>query len=94
MTVGLLSVELFLPASGSLKDKRKVLSSFQARLRNRHNLAVAEVGNQELWQRASLAVVTVNAHRDPIERMFDDVLAEAERSVPGQVLSAEREFFG
>jgi hypothetical protein len=94
MTVGLLTLELFLPASVSLKDKRKVLSSLQARLRGRHNLAIAEVGNQDLWQRASLAVVSVGAHRDPIERMFDDVLAEAERTVPGQVLSADREFFG
>ena len=94
MTVGLLTLELFLPASVSLKDKRKVLSSLQSRLRNRHNLAIAEVGHQELWQRASLAVVSVGVARDPIERRFDDVVSEAERSVPGQVLSAEREFFG
>ena len=77
MNVGLLTLEIYLPVSGSLKDKRRVLQSLQRRLRNQFNLAIAEVGQQELWQRATLAVVS-----------------EAERSIPGEVLGADREFMG
>jgi len=93
MTVGLLVLELHLPAAGSLKDKRSVVSGFLRRLRHRLNVSAAEVGHQELWQRASLAFVSVASHRDAVQGIFDAVVGEAERSVPGEILSAEREFF-
>ena len=54
-------IELLLPASRSLKDKRQVLSSIKDRLRNRFEIVVAEVEYQELWQRACLGMVTVSA---------------------------------
>ena len=58
MTVALLSLELFLPMSQSLKDKRIVLRRLKDRL-GAINVAVAEVAHQDLWQRAGLGVVTV-----------------------------------
>jgi uncharacterized protein len=94
MNVGLLTLELHLPASVSLKDKRKVLQSLQNRLRSRFNVAVAEVGHQELWQRASVAVVSVAAHRQLLDQLFDSVVSDAEKIVPGDILSAEREILG
>ena len=94
MTVGLLTLELFLPASGSLKDKRQVLSGLLRRLRNKQNVAAAEVGHQDLWQRATVAFVSVSSSQPIIERIFDDVVAEAERAVPGEIVRAEREFLG
>jgi len=93
VNIGVLTLELYLPISVSLKDKRKVLQSLQRRLRNHHNLAIAEVGHQELWQRASLAIVSVASRRDMLERLFDSVLSETERSIPGEIVGAEREFF-
>ena len=53
--VGLCTVELFLPESQSLKDKRQVLLSLKDRLREKFNLSVAEVDGQDLWQKAVLA---------------------------------------
>jgi hypothetical protein len=94
MNIGLMTLELFLPASSSLKDKRKVIQSLQHRLRNRFNVSVAEVGRQELWQRASIAVVSVGSRRELLDQIFDSIVAEAEKSVPGEVLGAEREYFG
>ena len=56
-------VQLFLPESQSLKQKRQVLSSLKERLHNRFNLSVAEVDHGDLWQRSTiaLAVVSVNS---------------------------------
>lgn len=64
MIVGLLNLDLHLPSVHSLKEKRHILRSLATRLRNRFNVAVAEVEHQDLWQRARLAVVTVNSDRE------------------------------
>ena len=53
--VGLCTVELFIPDSQSLKDKRQVLLSLKDRLREKFNLSVAEVDGQDLWQKACVA---------------------------------------
>ena len=52
--VAVLVVELHFPESGSLKSKRKELSSIKAQLHGRLGAAVAEVDHQDLWQRATL----------------------------------------
>ncbi len=62
MSVGLLLLECFIPESLSLKDKRRILSSLSERLRRQFNIAIAEVGYQDQWQRAQLAVVFVNTN--------------------------------
>ena len=51
-----MTVELHVPASGSLKAKRGVLKSVAAKLRNELKVSVAEVDHQDLWQRATLGV--------------------------------------
>jgi uncharacterized protein YlxP (DUF503 family) len=53
---GLLLIELHFPEAGILKAKRKELSSLKAQLQGRLGVAVSEVGHQDLWQRATLAV--------------------------------------
>ncbi len=62
MTVGLLLLDCYLPESQSLKDKRRILTSLEERLRRQFNIAVAEVEYQNQWQRAQLAVVLVNTN--------------------------------
>jgi len=59
MIVGLVRVEYHLPACHSLKEKRSPLKSLLAKLRERFQCAVAEVGCQELHQRASVGVAVV-----------------------------------
>ncbi|HVL99788.1 MAG TPA: DUF503 domain-containing protein [Egibacteraceae bacterium] len=56
MFAALVTLELHVPASGSLKAKRGVVKSVVARLRNDLKVSVAEVGHQDLWQRATLGV--------------------------------------
>jgi hypothetical protein len=52
--VAVLVIHLHFPDAGSLKSKRKDLSSIKAQLHGRLGAAVAEVGHQDLWQRATL----------------------------------------
>jgi len=68
--LGVATVELFLPGSASLKDKRRVIRSLVDRLRSRFNVAVAEVDAQDTWQRAVLAVCSVSGDRRYVEGLL------------------------
>ncbi|MEY4070177.1 MAG: hypothetical protein RL721_791, partial [Candidatus Eisenbacteria bacterium] len=61
MVVGVVRIELHLPGSRSLKDKRQVVRSLKERLRERVHASVAEVEHQDLWQRAALGLAVVAA---------------------------------
>ena len=78
--VGILSVELHFPASGSLKGKRKYVKSAKAQLQQRFGASVAEVDHHELWQRARLTVACVARGHTELEQLLDG----AERYLHGQ----------
>lgn len=59
MTIGYGRLVLFLPDSGSLKSKRSVLQGLTTRIRNKYNVSVAEVADNDLWQKAVLGVAVV-----------------------------------
>jgi uncharacterized protein len=61
MVVGALTLVLHLPTCHSLKEKRSVVKSVAARIRNEFNVAVAEVDEQDRWQIAVLGVAAVSA---------------------------------
>lgn len=61
MHVGVCVIELRLPGNGSLKGKRSVVKSIVTRLTREFNVSVAEVDDQNLWQRAVLGVACVSS---------------------------------
>jgi hypothetical protein len=73
MVIGVCTVVLLIPGSASLKDKRRAVKSLKDRLHNEFNLSAAEVGDLELWQRATLGLAVVA--NDPAH--CDQVLAKA-----------------
>jgi len=75
--VGVLTLELRLDDSHSLKDKRHVVESLKARLRGKFNVAVAEIDHQDLWQRAAVAAITVSSDHAHAEKVLRSVEEEA-----------------
>jgi uncharacterized protein YlxP (DUF503 family) len=63
MVIGTCTIELHIPGNGLLKGKRWVIKSIIARVHNEFNVSIAEVGNQDLWQSATLGVACVSARR-------------------------------
>jgi uncharacterized protein YlxP (DUF503 family) len=59
MVVGVASIEIHIPESGSLKRKRHFLKGIKDRVKNRFNVSIAEVDHNDLWQRATLGVSVV-----------------------------------
>lgn len=86
MFVGIVRVELHIPASGSLKAKRSVVRSLKERIRARVHAAVAEVDHQDLWQRAALGVAVVSADAGQVREMLQAVRSLVDSAFEAQVL--------
>jgi uncharacterized protein YlxP (DUF503 family) len=71
--VALLLIHLHFPEAGSLKAKRKDLSSVKAQLHGRMGVTVAEVGHQDLWQRATLAAALTGGSPTRLEQQVDGI---------------------
>lgn len=86
MTIGLLRVDLLVPGSRSLKDKRRVLKGLKDRLHNQFNCSVAEVEYQDLWNRARLAVCVVSGESRHANSQLDEIVKFVSRQ-PGAELA-------
>lgn len=77
--IGVLTLEILVESSHSLKEKRHVVKSLKDRLRERFNIAVAEIDHLDSWQASVVAVVTVSNDRVHAEQ----VLGAVERHAAG-----------
>ncbi|MBI3320645.1 MAG: DUF503 domain-containing protein, partial [Candidatus Omnitrophica bacterium] len=73
MVVGVLQVDMHIPDSHSLKEKRSVVKSLKDQLRGRFNVAVAELDANDTWQRATLGCSALGNDRAYVERLLDEV---------------------
>lgn len=65
--ITLLTIEMMIPYAQSLKDKRSALRPLTDRIRSKFNASVAEVGYQDKWQRALVAVCFVSGDKRHLE---------------------------
>lgn len=79
-TVGILSVELFVPGAQSLKEKRMVVRSVKDQLARRVGASVSEVDHHDLWQRVRITIACVARAERDAGLLLDD----AERWLFGQ----------
>jgi uncharacterized protein len=71
--VAVLVIDLHFPQAGSLKAKRRELSSIKAQLRTRLGVSVAEVAYQDLWQRARLTAALTGGSASALQHAADGV---------------------
>jgi uncharacterized protein YlxP (DUF503 family) len=83
--VAVLVIDLHFPDAGSLKSKRKELSSIKAQLHGRMGVAVAEVGYQDLWQRARLTAALTGGSLGTLQGAVDNVERWLESRCPDGV---------
>lgn len=93
MPVGLLTLEIHLPYSHSLKEKRAALRKVRDRLRSRFNVAIAELDHRDVWQQATLGVVSISDSQSFLESMFQQVLRESEKVLGEDVAYHAIDFF-
>jgi len=92
MWIAILRIDLMIPGSRSLKDRRQVVRSLKERLRSRFDVACAEVGDVESWNRASLGISAVANEKPILQDIASEIIRYA-RSDPGaQLAHSESDF--
>jgi len=77
MVVGVLRLTLYIHGARSLKDKRQVLRKVVDRVRARYNVAIAEVGDQDIWQTAVVGVCAVANDHSFVNEVLDKIVRDA-----------------
>ncbi len=80
MLIGVCQIVLLIPGSDSLKGKRIILSSLKKRIRNKFNVSVAEIDDNDKWQKATLGIAMVSNER----RFLDQAMSQILNLIEGQ----------
>jgi len=75
MNVGICQIKLHISESRSLKDKRRIVKSVVARLKNQYNISIAEVDDQDLWQLVTLGIACVSNQSQHIDEILSKVMS-------------------
>ncbi|OGD27283.1 MAG: hypothetical protein A2028_04445 [Candidatus Aminicenantes bacterium RBG_19FT_COMBO_59_29] len=93
MVIGFLAMEIFLPYSQSLKDKRRVLNTLRDRVRGRFNAAFAELDFQDKWQRSRIGIVTLNSQKGLVDEVLQKICRDVEENLEGEIILSEFHYF-
>ena len=90
--IGVITFELSIEDAHSLKDKRHYVKGLKDRLRAKFNVAVAEIEQQDSWQRGVVAAVTVSGDRGFAEKVLQNVENEAAHFLGGVLVGTSVEW--
>ncbi len=93
MIVGVCTIELRVHQAHSLKSKRQVLKSIKSRVKNKFNVAIAEVEDQDVWQRAVLGVAVVSTALDHANGVLSKVVNFVESLYLAELIDYQIEFW-
>lgn len=91
MFVGIVRIELHIPAATSLKEKRSVVQGLKERIRQRARASVAEVDHQDLWQRATLGVAIVSGESGQVSELLQTVRNLVDATYGAELLDWQEE---
>lgn len=87
MLVGICQITLHLPECHSLKDKRQIIKSVMARVRNHFEVAIAEVEDQDLWQIAKIGVSCVSTSSQHVDEVLNRIQRYIEETRPDVLIT-------
>lgn len=91
MIVGFCQIDIYLPGSKSLKDKRASVKKIIERTKNRFNVSIAEVEDNQLWQRTKIGIATVGNGTDFVRSTIDSVIKFITDLQVGEVIDTDME---
>jgi uncharacterized protein len=91
VVVGICRLSLYFPESGSLKTKRQGLRKIIDRVRARFNVAIAEVADQDTWQRSAIGITVVGNEHPHVQSMLDHITSFIEEMYVAQILERQVE---
>ena len=91
MIVGTVEIKLYAPWVSSLKEKRMIVKSLIARTRNKFNVSVAEIAEQDTHQTIILGVACATSSVSQADSIIDHVIALVESSTEAEIIQIDRE---
>jgi len=93
MVVGTLRVEFYLHDNHSLKGKRKIVRSMVDKVKHKFNVAIAEIGSNDKWQKIELGISTVGNDRRHIDSSLNNILLFLESLYLAEIVDSKTEIF-
>ncbi|NLY51651.1 MAG: DUF503 domain-containing protein [Firmicutes bacterium] len=91
MVVGIARIGLHIANCRSLKEKRSITKSLITRLRNKFNAAIAEIDDQDLWQKCTIAAAVIGTSTSHADSQLQAIIACIDREAEVLVTSIETE---
>ena len=91
MVIGICQLHLRIPGNHSLKEKRHVIRKLIDRVSHRFNVAISEVGDNDLWQRARIGICTVGNDRRFVNSCLDKIIDSIEKMYLAEIIEKEIE---
>lgn len=91
MLVGIVNLKIYIPFSHSLKEKRSIVKSLCAKVKNIFNVSIAEVEDQDVHQTIGLGFAVVSNNRKHIDSTIDKVVNYIESNIQGEIIAIYRE---
>ena len=93
MVVGTLKIEIYLYDNHSLKGKRKIVRSMVDKVKHKFNVAIAEIGSNDKWQKIELGVSAVGNDRRHIDASLNNVLTFLDSLYLAEIGDSKTEIF-
>ena len=79
MKVGCCSIKFFLHGNNSLKEKRRITKSIKDRVKNKFNISIAEIGDQDVWQNLHIGIVAVGSDHKYLDGLMSKVVESIDK---------------
>ena len=91
MKIAILKIKLYAPWVHSLKEKRMVVKSLLAKIRNKFHVSAAEVEDQDVHQSIIIGIASIVPHSAQADAMMDEIVHFIEQSTEAEIVEEERE---
>ena len=91
MVTGVMRIELYLHENRSLKGKRKVVKSIIGKVKHKFNVAIAETGSNDKWQKIELGISSVGNDRRHVDSSLSNVLTFIDSLYLAEIVASETE---
>ena len=91
MIIGLLQLDIIIPGSNNLKEKRSTIKSLKETIRKRFNVSIAETGKLDKWSRSEISISKVSNESKLIRREFQKIQNDIESRYPVEIIDKQEE---
>ncbi len=91
MIIAAACLTLIIPENDSLKGKRKVVKSLIEKVRHKFEAAVAEVGDNDLWQKAKIGIALVGNDSQLLESRLQQITKFIENQYLTEIIDSQVE---